>query len=82
MVAYYIGVTEKKSCLTVAYYLGVTNHIRTCLMVAYYTGVTIHIHTCLIVAYYIVCEMFYNLFNEKLGDELKFVFSPDVIVCG
>ena len=25
---------------------------------------------------------FYNLFNEKLGDKLKFVFSPDVILCG
>ena len=26
--------------------------------------------------------MFYNLFNEKLGDKLEFVFSPDVILCG
>ena len=26
--------------------------------------------------------MFYNLFNELLGDKLKFVFSPDVILCG
>ena len=30
----------------------------------------------------ILCEMFYNLFNEYLGDKLKFVFSPAVILCG
>ena len=29
-----------------------------------------------------MCEMFYNLFNEYLGDKLKFVFSSDVILCG
>ena len=29
-----------------------------------------------------VCEMFYNLFNEELGDRLKLVFSPDAILCG
>ena len=26
--------------------------------------------------------MFYNLLNEWLGDKLKIVFSPDVIICG
>ena len=29
-----------------------------------------------------LCEMFYNLFHEHLGEKLKFVFSPDVILCG
>ena len=28
------------------------------------------------------CGTFYNLLNEQLGDELKFAFSPDVILCG
>ena len=31
---------------------------------------------------FVLREMFYNLFNEQLGDKLKFVLSPDVILCG
>ena len=31
---------------------------------------------------YYPCEMFYNLSNEHLGDKLKFVVSPGVILCG
>ena len=27
-------------------------------------------------------EMFYNLFYEEPEDKLKFVFRPDVILCG
>ena len=29
-----------------------------------------------------VSEIFYNLFNEYLGDRLQLVLSPDVILCG
>ena len=29
-----------------------------------------------------LCGTFYNLFNEELRDKLKFVFNPDVILCG
>ena len=30
----------------------------------------------------VLCGTFYNLFNEQLRDKLKFVFNPDVILCG
>ena len=29
-----------------------------------------------------MAQAVYSLFNEQLGDKLKFVFSPDVTLCG
>ena len=40
------------------------------------------IYLCMKISLKFLCGTFYNLFNDWLGDKLKFVFSPDVILCG